>query len=322
MCALEIKAKLTIEKVTVGATENEGGTRSHSVIVGSRNCMPFLFKDGEIPYPPIIAYEFQDTPPTDWNPDLKSVLEHVWDDPVKWANYLLEECSASILFLRLMSAHPDYGGKTPDEVRKSFRKILNVVKVPLIVVGTGSRETDNLLMPAIAEEAVGEALLLGNASADNYREIARACREYGHSLITESPIDINLAKQANILVEDMGLPASRIVMYATTGALGYGLEYAYSIMEKTGILGLQGDKYMNKPQIAFVGQETWRAKESMSGSEAGIMWETVTSIAYLHAGADIVVVRHPETGRRVNGFLESFTSSRLQPGQILPDPGQ
>lgn len=322
MCALDIKAKLTTEKVTVGATENEGGTRSHSIIIGGQNCMPFLFKDGEIPYSPLTAYEFQDVPPTDWNPNLAEALENVWGDPVKWANYLVSECNASILFLRLMSAHPDYGGKTPGEVRKSFRRILNVVKIPLIVVGTGSRETDNLLMPAIAEEAAGEALLLGNASADNYREIAGACREFGHSLITESPIDINLAKQANILVEDMGIPANRIVMYATTGALGYGLEYAYSIMEKTRLLGLQGDKYMNKPQIAFVGQETWRAKESMSGREAGIMWETVTSISYLHAGADIVVVRHPETGKKVDSFLRSFTSSRQQPVQNLPDPGR
>ena len=306
MCALDIKAKLTIEKVTVGATENEGGSRSHSVIIGGQNCMPFLFRDGEIPHSPLTAFEFLDIPPTDWNPGLTKALEKVWDDPVKWADYLVTECNASILFLRLMSAHPDYGGKTPDEVRTSFRRILNEVKVPLIVVGTGSRETDNLLMPVIAEEAEGEALLLGNASADNYREIAKACKEFGHSLITESPIDINLAKQANILVEDMGLPANHIVMYATTGALGYGLEYAYSIMEKTRLLGLQGDKYMNKPQIAFVGQETWRAKESMSDSEAGIMWETVTSISYLHAGADIVVIRHPETGNKVNSFLQNF----------------
>lgn len=306
MCALDIKAKLKIGKVTVGATENEGGSRSHSVIIGGRSCMPFLYKDGEIPYPPVVAYEFQDVPPTDWNPNLIKALEDVSNDPVKWAEYLLRECKAPILFLRLMSAHPDYGGKTPDEVRKSFRRILNEVKAPLIVVGTGSREIDNILMPEIAEESTGEKLLIGNASADNYREIAKACREFGHSLITESPIDINLAKQANILVEDMGIPADRIVMYATTGALGYGLEYAYSIMEKTGLLGLQGDKYMNKPQVAFVGQETWRAKESMSGEEAGIMWETVTSISYLQAGADIVVVRHPETGKRVEGFLQSY----------------
>jgi acetyl-CoA decarbonylase/synthase complex subunit delta len=165
------------------------------------------------------------------------------------------------------------------------------VKAPLIVVGCGIREVDQEMLPAVAEAAAGENLLLGNATAESYVEITDACIQHGHSLITESPIDINIAKQVNILVQDRGLAGDRIVMYATTGALGYGLEYAYSIMENTRLLGLAGDRYMNKPQIAFVGQETWRAKEAARDRESGIMWEAVTGLAYFHAGADVVVAR-------------------------------
>ena len=306
MCALDINAKIKIEDVIIGATKNEGGTRSHFITVGGQKAMPFLFEDGEIPHPPITTYEFWDVAPIGWNPGLALQLGEVWDDPVKWAEYLIKECSPSILFLKLMSAHPDYGEKSIDEVRRRFSEILDSVKIPLIVTGTGIKDIDIKLMPAIAEEAKGEKLLLGNASTESYKEIAKACIEFGHILITESPIDINLAKQANILVQDVGLPADKIVMYATTGALGYGLEYAYSIMEKTRFLGLQGDKYMNKPQIAFVGQETWRVKESMQSEEAGIMWETVTAFSYLHSGADIVVLRHPESGKRVDRFIDSI----------------
>ncbi|MCD4782773.1 MAG: acetyl-CoA decarbonylase/synthase complex subunit delta [Candidatus Eremiobacteraeota bacterium] len=315
MCALAIKSKLKIETVKIGAMSDEGGTRSHNVKVGGQSAMPFLFKDGVIPNSPVIAYEFQDVAPVDWPTSLGEAMGEVWSDPVKWAEYI---CSIgfpentqiknnSLLFLRLMGAHPDRGGKEIDKVVSEFRRILDNIKTPLIVIGCGVNEIDRKLMPKIAREASGEKLLIGNAVAENYKELTDCCIKYGHSIITESPIDINIAKQANILVQDAGLPGDRIVMYATTGALGYGMEYAYSIMERTRLAGLQGDRYMNKPQIAFVGQESWRVKEANKSKTAGVMWEYVTSLAYLHAGADIVVLRHPESGRKVAQYLNSIS---------------
>lgn len=307
MCALKIKNRLKIETVTIGATPTDGGTRSHKVVIGGQGAMPFLFGDGEIPHPPKICLEFQDCPPKEWSPHLEKALGHVWGDPVEWARFLTEQTWKPLLFLRLAGAHPDYGDSV-DDVVKRFERILSEIKAPLVVVGCGVSDIDALLMPRIAKAASGEKLLLGNAQAEHYREIASACIEHGHSLITESPIDINIAKQVNILVQDAGLPPDRVVMYATTGALGYGLEYAYSIMEKTRLAGLEGDKYMNKPQVAFVGQETWRAKEANTREEAGIMWEAVTSGAYLQSGADLVVVRHPESAQRMEEYINSFTS--------------
>jgi acetyl-CoA decarbonylase/synthase complex subunit delta len=253
--------------------------------------MPFLPSTGEIPHQPLTALEFWDVPPRGWGKFLEEELSPVWETPAAWGRALAETHGAKLLFLRLMSAHPDYGGRNPGQVADSLKSILAHVKAPLIVVGCGIREVDQEMLPAVAEAAAGENLLLGNATAESYVEITDACIQHGHSLITESPIDINIAKQVNILVQDRGLAGDRIVMYATTGALGYGLEYAYSIMENTRLLGLAGDRYMNKPQIAFVGQETWRAKEAARDRESGIMWEAVTGLAYFHAGADVVVAR-------------------------------
>jgi len=306
MAALKISAKLKVENVRIGAVGNEGGTRCNSVTIGGQAAMPFLFEDGPIPNPPLNAYEFWDVTPGDWSPHLVNLLKEVWDDPVKWAEFLINKSRASILFLRLMGAHPDYGEKNPEQIGTAFRRIIDKIKTPLVVVGCGIQDIDKKLLPVIAAEASGERLLIGSAIAESYREITSACLEHGHNLITESPIDINLAKQANILVQDKGCPSDKIVMYATTGALGYGLEYAYSIMEKTRLLGLRGDRYMNKPQIAFIGQETWRTREANLSEEMGVMWETVTSIAYLHSGADMVVLRHPESGKRVREYVESM----------------
>ncbi|MCE1246869.1 MAG: acetyl-CoA decarbonylase/synthase complex subunit delta [Firmicutes bacterium] len=306
MSALKINAKLRIEKVIIGATEADGGTRSGSVAIGGQSAMPFLGKDGDLPFHPVIAMEFQDEKPAEANSALSQAMGEHWDDPVKWAKFLTDTTGCPLLMLRLMGMHPDYGSKTPEETIGVFRKILGEVKTPLIVMGCGIQELDDILIPAAAEAGAGEKLLLGRAVAEKYREITDACIKHGHSLITESPIDINIAKQANILVQDAGLPSDRIVMYATTGALGYGLEYAYSIMEKTRLSGLQGDNYMNKPQIALAGQESWRAKEAMTSTEAGINWEVMTATAYIHAGADIVVLKHPDSAAKTMNLIKKI----------------
>jgi len=306
MATLTINVKQPIETVKIGATPAEGGTRSSVVTIGGQKCMPFTFAQDEPENKPVVAYEIWDTPPADWPATLANELKIAWGDSFEWANYIINKTRAEILFLRLMSLHPHYNNRTVKEAVEFVRQFLVKIKLPVIIVGCGVTETDDEVIPLAAEALRGERLLFGNVTADNYKKIIEACVKYGHSVITESPIDINLAKQANILADQAGLPKDRIVMYATTGALGYGLEYAYSVMEQTRIYGLEGDRHMNKPQIAFVGQESWRSKEAKESREAGITWEEITAEAYLHCGADIVIVRHPESGRRIEEFLSAF----------------
>jgi acetyl-CoA decarbonylase/synthase complex subunit delta len=159
---------------------------------------------------------------------------------------------------------------------------------------------------------------VGKAVQDNYKTIVAAALADGHNIIAESPIDINIAKQLNILISDMGLPLERIVIDPTIGALGYGLEYAYSIMERARLAALSGDKTVASPFICFVGQEAWRAKEAKASitefpswgpeEKRGILWETLTATALIQTGADILVMRHPKAVEKVNNYIESLMS--------------
>jgi acetyl-CoA decarbonylase/synthase complex subunit delta len=131
-------------------------------------------------------------------------------------------------------------------------------------------------------------------------------------------MDVNLAKQLNILITDMGLPADRILMDPTTGALGYGIEYGYSVMERLRLAALQGDAMTQLPMLVNPGFEAWKTKESKVGDgmpdawgdweQRAITWETLTSVTLLESGADILVLRHPESLKRVHQAINDLKS--------------
>jgi len=185
------------------------------------------------------------------------------------------------------------------------KKVLAAVGVPLIVYGPGVADRDNDVLVAVAEAAKGERVALGNCEEKNYRTIVAAALANGHLVVAKTPIDVNLAKQLNILISDMGLPMDRVLMDPTTGALGYGIEYTYSVMERLRIAALMGDGMTQQPLIVTVGEESWRQKESKvpEGVPAawgdfaarGVVWETITATTLLQSGADVVVLRHPKT---------------------------
>jgi acetyl-CoA decarbonylase/synthase complex subunit delta len=211
--------------------------------------------------------------------------------------------------VRLLGAHPDSGDKSAEEEAKFITQLLKKVSLPLIILGCGDDEKDNLVIPACSEAAKGERALIGSAVQDNYKTITAAAMADGHNLIAESPIDVNIAKQLNILISDMGLPLERIVINPTIGALGYGLEYAYSIMERARLAALSGDKTLACPFIALVGQEAWRAKEAKESKEQGIAWEILTAAALLQAGADILVMREPQAIAKIKEYIEKLCLS-------------
>jgi len=302
--------------VTIGATKQEGGTRDHSIKIGGEESLPFLFHEGAIPHKPQIANEIWDIAPTDWPDELINAYKDVYADPVSWAQKCVEKYKAQMLCLKLQGAHPDFGNKSPEESAKTVSSILNKVGVPLVIVGSGDDAKDNLVLPACSEAARGERCLIGSAVQDNYKTLVGATSADGHNIIAESPIDINIAKQLNILISDMGLPLERIVINPTIGALGYGLEYAYSIMERARLAALSGDKTVGSPFVCFVGQESWRAKEAKvsqsefptwgEGSSRGIIWEILTATALIQAGADLLVMRHPLAIEKVSHYISSL----------------
>ncbi len=317
--ALELiteKGTGVVSVVTIGATKASGGTRGSVVSIGGQKALPFLFKDGEIPHKPVIAYEIWDVAPTDWSDDLRDVFANVWKNPASWARMCVNELKAELLCLKIQGAHPDYGNKPVADEVAFVKEVLKSVSVPIIIFGSGDDAKDNEMLPACSEAAKGEQCLIGDALQDNYKTLVAAAIADGHNIIAESPIDINIAKQLNILISDMGLPLERIVINPTIGAMGYGLEYAYSIMERARLACLAGDRTVASPFICFVGQESWKTKEAKASItefpswgaqvERGILWEAMTSVALLQAGADILVMRHPVAVDKVRSYITSI----------------
>lgn len=311
-----------VSQVTIGAskTEKPPGTRAKIIKVGGQTTLPFLFSEGTLPNPAVVAFEIWDIAPVDWPPALNKVYGDTLGDPLDWAEKCTRDYKAEFLCVKLQGAHPDFGNKGPDDEAKFIQQLLKRIDVPLIIVGCGDDNKDNLVLPVICEVSKGERCLIGSAVQDNYKTLTAAVLADGHNIIAESPIDINIAKQLNILISDMGLPLERIVINPTIGALGYGLEYAYSIMERARLAALAGDKVVASPFICFVGQEAWRAKEAKASmqefpqwqaeAERGIAWETITATALIQAGADILVMRHPFAIEKVNRYIEDLMGGR------------
>ena len=307
-----------VAQVTIGATAKDGGTRSHVVTVGGETGLPFLAESAPMPNKPVVAFEIWDIAPADWPDELAAIYKSAWNDPFAWAQKCVADYKAQLLCVKLQGSHPDNGKKTATQQQKFVAGLLNKVKVPLIIIGCGDDETDNLVLPACCEAAKGEKCLVGSAVQDNYKTLAASAFADGHSIIAESPIDINIAKQLNILISDMGIPLDRLVIDPTIGALGYGLEYAYSIMERARLSALSGDKMVAMPFICFAGQEASRAKESRVSAkdfpqwgdekDRACMWEALTASSLIQAGADILVMRHPVAAAQINKYIEDLSA--------------
>jgi acetyl-CoA decarbonylase/synthase complex subunit delta len=294
----------TIREVTLGATADEGGSRTRTVTVGGETTLPFLHFEGEMPHPPVIGIEVQDGYPADWSPVLLKAWGDAVNDTAAWAKKA-EELGADLIVLNLRGADSNGNPTTGEQAAATIKAVLNATGLPIAIKGPGQAELDNELLVAVAEAAPGERLALGLCEDKNYRTIVAAALAHGHLVMASSPIDVNLAKQLNILISDMRLPLERVLMDPTTGALGYGLEYTYSVMERLRVAALTGDGMTQQPMICFTGEESWRQKESRVAEgvpeewgnieKRSITWEIVTATALLESGADILVLRHPKT---------------------------
>jgi acetyl-CoA decarbonylase/synthase complex subunit delta len=303
-----------VREVTLGATAANGGTRAKTVTVGGETTLPFLHFEGETPRPPAVAIEVQDRKPDDWPKVLLEAWGDVTDDLTAWVK-AAEAAGADVILLKF-AQHPDLTGPY---ARQVLRQALKATGLPLIVFGPGQADLDNEILVAVAEEGKGENLLLGVCEDKNYRTIVAAALAHGHMVDSRTPMDVNLSKQLIILIRDMGLPLERIVMDPTTGAMGYGLEYGYSVMERLRLAALQGDSMTQQPMLVTPGEEAWRTKETRSGDgvpaawgdwgERAINWETLTASTLIESGADIVALRHPESVKRVKAMISALMSS-------------
>ena len=289
--------------------------KNNPITLGGEDSYPFYLFEGKLPHPPRIAMEIWDMRPDDWPDSALAPYQDVLDDPAAWASKCVKDFGAEAIVIQLKSTDPNGLDKGPEEATQTVQKVLKAVDVPIIVWGSGNEKKDAEVLRKISEDCQGANLTLGPVAEGNHKQIGASAMAYNHTVISSTPIDVNLAKQLNILLENLGVPKERIIVDPTTGGLGYGLEYSYSVMERIRMAALaQEDDKLQYALINNVGNEVWKSKEAkLTNEEAptlgeaakrGILMEAVAAVAYLLAGSDLLILRHPETAKLVRKFID------------------
>jgi acetyl-CoA decarbonylase/synthase complex subunit delta len=281
--------------------------------VGGAAVLPFHTFEGAIGHAPRVAMEVNDVAPAEWAAPLREALGAVVADPVAWARFCVEQCKVDLVHLELVGTDPNGLNRSAAEAAATAKAIVDAVSVPVAVWGSGNEAKDADVLRAVAEACQGKRLLLGPVVEGNHKQLGAAIIGYGHTAIASTPIDVNLQKQLNILLTNLGVAAESIVDDPTVGGVGYGLEYTYSVMERARIAALTADdEKLQFPSYCNVGRETWKVKEAKLAEaeepklgnqvRRGILLESVTAATLLLAGADVLVLRHPESVKLARWF--------------------
>jgi acetyl-CoA decarbonylase/synthase complex subunit delta len=296
------------------------GKEASPVIVGGETSYPFYLFEGEMPHLPKIAMEVYDAPPEEWAQAAVEPFADVLDDPAAWAQKCVSSYGAEMIALQLASTDPNAQDNSPEHAVEVTKKVAAAIEVPLIVWGSNNLEKDADVLKAVAEGCAEETLILGPVTEGNYKAVGAASLAYHHTIAAATPIDINLAKQLNILLGNLGVPDERIMVDPTVASLGYGLEYAYSVMERDRMAALtQEDERLQFPIVCNLAKEVWKVKEAKIGQEEapllgdpakrGVLLEAMTALMLLLAGGDILIMRHPDAVELVRGFVNDLTAN-------------
>jgi len=301
-----------IKEVTLGKGDK-------ALTVGGETCYPFYLFEGEMPNLPKIAMEIWDLPPDDWPEAALEPFAGVTDDPVAWAKKCVNDYKAEMIALQLVSTDPNGLNRGADEATEVVKKVADAIDVPLIVWGTANHEKDTEVLKEVAEVCQGKNLVIGPVEEGDHKRIGAAAIGYHHTVISSSPIDINLAKQLNILLGNLGVPDELIVIDPTVSGIGYGIEYCYSVMERMRMAGLvQQDERLQFPIICNISKETWKTREmhmaddelSMGDAKKrGILMEAASAMLMLLAGGDVLIMRHPEAIKLVRDLMAELKAS-------------
>jgi acetyl-CoA decarbonylase/synthase complex subunit delta len=292
------------------------GAGGSAVKLGGEDSYPFHLFEGKMPNPPKIAMEVWDYDPSEEWPEASiEPFKDVISSPDAWAKKCVDEYGADMIVLQLKSTDPNGMDRSADEAAEVAKKVSDAIDVPLIIWGTANSQKDEEVLKKISELCEGKNVALGPVEEGNHKGVGASALGYNHTIIASSPIDVNLAKQLNILLGNLGVQKDKIIIDPTTGGLGYGLEYSYSVMERIRMAALtQEDDKLQAPMISNVGNEVWKSKEAgLSLDDAptlgdperrGILMESVAAVSYLLSGADVVILRHPESVRLTRSFID------------------
>jgi acetyl-CoA decarbonylase/synthase, CODH/ACS complex subunit delta len=295
------------------------GSGPGAVKVGGEEAYPFHIFDGKVPNNPKIAMEVWDYDPSkEWPAPAIDALKDVLSSPVAWAKKCAEEYGADIIVLQLKSTDPNGMNRGASEAAELAKKVVDAVTIPVIFWGTANNQKDEEVLKKISEICEGKNVSLSPVEEGNYKGIGASALGYNNTVVSSSPIDVNLAKQLSILMGNLGIKKQNILIDPTTGGLGYGLEYSYSVMERIRMAALtQEDDKLQMPIINNIGNEIWKSKEAgLTINDAPtlgdpgkrpVLMEVIATVCYLLAGSDIVVLRHPESVRIIRAFIKLMT---------------
>jgi acetyl-CoA decarbonylase/synthase complex subunit delta len=297
--------KAPVEAYTGVVREVTIGKGNKSLKIGGENILPLHFFDqGSNPNPAKFALEVLDMEPQDWPEHLIQPFKDVVSDPVKWAKRC-EELGADAVLLRLVSTDPAVKDSSADEAAALAKKVAEAINIPLIIYGSGDDKKDAEVLPKVAEACDGLNLLIGPVQKENYEIVGRALLEHGHNASALSPLDINLLKELNVKLGKF-FPSEKIVIDPESAALGYGMEYSFSLMERVKQIGIiTKDNMTMMPIIADLGGECWKTKQAKETKEQGLLWEGMTALSLLLAGANILVLRHPEALKLIRETIKA-----------------
>jgi len=271
------------------------GYGANSLRVGGENGPAFHFFEGTWPNPPHFALEVCDLEPTDWPVAVVERFKDVLDNPTKWALEYIRNFGAEAICLQLTSTDPIEKDTSPEEAAALVRDVSEGIEVPLIVFGSGTADKDARVLTKVAEVCAGKSLFMGPVVRQNLEEIGKAAQAFGHGVIIQTPLEIPMAKELSIKLSKM-LPSGKILLDPLSPALGYGMEYGYSVMERQKLAALVvNDTDLQMPLVANIGKECWETKEARESEEQGVLWEAMTGLSYLLAGANFLVLRHPKS---------------------------
>jgi acetyl-CoA decarbonylase/synthase complex subunit delta len=294
------------------------GADKAAVTLGGGDSYPFYLFEGKMPNPPRIAMEIWDYDPSnEWPAAAVEPFKDVISSPDAWAKKCVKQYGAELIVLQMKSIDPNGMDRGAEEEVQVVKKVIEAVDVPVVIWGTANNQKDEEVLKKIAEGCQGKNVALAPVEEGNHKGVGASALGYNHVIVASSPIDVNLAKQLNILLGNLGVQSSKIVIDPTTGGLGYGLEYSYSVMERIRMAALtQEDDKLQVPMISNLGNEIWKCKEAGQSVEdaptlgdperRAIMMECVSAVCYLLAGSDVVILRHPESVRIIRSFVESM----------------
>lgn len=310
--------KMSVQKSSGKVSEVVIGTGEKAITLGGENVLPFYSFDGDTGNIQKVGIEINDVYPETWIDSYKEMYKDVANDPAAWAKYVQDNSEADFICLRFVGADPNADDKSPEECAELAKKVADAIELPLVVAGCGVAEKDGKLFAKVAEALEGKNVLILSAVEDNYKEVgAAAGLAYGQKVGAESAVDINLAKQMNVLLTQLGVKPENIVMNIGCSAVGYGYEYVASTIDRIRLAAFnQNDKQLQIPIVTPVSFEVGHVKEAIAdeadqpewgcSEKRSIAMEVSTATAVLVGGSDAVILRHPESVKTIKSFISEL----------------